>query len=127
LQDIAITIEENEELLRGSFGEDALPSVVRELQDECETRGAQILRQYCEYRKLARHAKDVTAQKPAGGGTTEGIDPREVEVYLEEMLLLTQQSEEYSQVGRRAWSSWDPYHVMIRFCTGCMSCARGCS
>jgi hypothetical protein len=47
----------------------------------------------------------VIAQKPAGGGTAEGIDPREVEVYLEEMLLLTQQSEEYSQVSRWAWSS----------------------
>ncbi|GAQ80078.1 Golgi transport complex protein [Klebsormidium nitens] len=96
-KDIALTIEENEELLRTSFGEDAVPYVVRELQDECETRGAQILRQYSEYRKLARHAKDVTAKPSGGVGTAEGVDPREVEVYLEEMLLLTQRSEEYSQ------------------------------
>ncbi|KAH0852134.1 hypothetical protein HID58_090945 [Brassica napus] len=50
-----------------------------ELQEECDSRGSLILKKYMEFRKLARP------------------DPREVELYVEEILSLMQLGEDYTE------------------------------
>lgn len=91
-KDIALAVEENEEVLAEDFGPGALPRAVLELHAECDARGAQILRRFIEHRQIARVAQLVGRR-----GTGEPLpDPRQVEALLEEMLLLCQRSEEYN-------------------------------
>eukprot|EP00899_Mesostigma_viride_P022766 jgi/Mesvir1/3674/Mv14963-RA.2 len=104
--DIALAIEDNDELLRSMFGEEAVLLAIKELQAECDVRGAALLRRYMESRHLAQLVKDISAQRNERGSGAYGsaarndeahIDPRELEGYLEEMLMLSQRSEEYNQ------------------------------
>lgn len=97
-RDVALAVEHNQELLRGLHGEDAVVAAVRELQQECDERGAAVLARYVEHRKLAKLARDVAAHKAAAAGPLagEGPNPREVEVYLEEMLVISKRNEEYA-------------------------------
>lgn len=96
-RDVALAVEHNQELLRGMYGEDGIVAAIRELQHECAERGAAVLARYVEHRKLAKLARDVAAHKAAIGGPLagEGPNPREVEVYLEEMLVISKRNEEY--------------------------------
>ncbi|XP_013629346.1 PREDICTED: conserved oligomeric Golgi complex subunit 4 [Brassica oleracea var. oleracea] len=99
-KDIVMAIEENDEILRGLCGEDGVVYAICELQEECDSRGSLILKKYMEFRKLARLASDINNSPNLNllaGGASEGPDPREVELYVEEILSLMQLGEDYTE------------------------------
>ncbi|XP_057423899.1 conserved oligomeric Golgi complex subunit 4 [Lotus japonicus] len=99
-KDIVLAIEENSEILSGLCGEDGIVYAICELQEECDSRGSVILNKYMEYRKLSKLSSEINARNNtmlAVGGGTEGPDPREVEMYLEEILQLMQLGEDYTE------------------------------
>lgn len=111
-KDIVLAIEENDEILRNLCGEDGIVYAICELQEECDSRGSSLINKYMDYRKLARLTSDINTYKNnLLSAVAEGPDPREVELYLEEILSLTQLSEDYTEymVSKiRALSSVDP-------------------
>ncbi|CAL0302196.1 unnamed protein product [Lupinus luteus] len=99
-KDIVLAIEENNEILSGLCGEDGIVYAICELQEECDSRGSVILKKYMDFRKLAKLSSEINAQNSnllAVGGGAEGPDPREVELYLEEILSLMQLGEDYTE------------------------------
>jgi hypothetical protein len=99
-KDVVLAIEENDEILRGLCGEDGIVYGICELQEECDSRGSLIVKKYMEFRKLGRLSSEINAQNKnllAVGGGSEGPDPREIELYLEEILSLMQLGEDYTQ------------------------------
>lgn len=99
-KDIVMAIEENDEILRGLCGEDGVVYAICELQEECDSRGSLILKKYMEFRKLARLASDINNSlnlNLLSGGASEGPDPKEVELYVEEILSLMQLGEDYTE------------------------------
>ncbi|KAK9163994.1 hypothetical protein Syun_004896 [Stephania yunnanensis] len=112
-KDIVLAVEENDEVLRSLCGEDGIVYAIIELQEECDSRGSMILKKYMEYRKLARLASEINSYSKnlITVGAVEGPDPREIELYLEEILSLTQLGEDYTEfmVSKiRGLSSIDP-------------------
>ncbi|KAI3993803.1 hypothetical protein MKX01_002816 [Papaver californicum] len=97
-KDIVLAVEENDEILRNLCGEDGIVYAIIELQEECDSRCSLVLRKYMEFRKLSRVESEIISYSKniLSVGTTEGPDPREVELYLEEILTLTQLGEEYT-------------------------------
>ena len=98
-KDIVLAIEENDEILSDLCGEDGIVYAICELQEECDSRGSSILKKYMDYRKLARLASDINSYSKnlITVGAAEGPDPREIELYLEEILSLTQLGEDYTE------------------------------
>ncbi|CAA7013042.1 unnamed protein product [Microthlaspi erraticum] len=99
-RDIIMAIEENDEILRGLCGEDGVVYAICELQEECDSRGSLILKKYMEYRKLARLASDINNSPHLNllaGGASEGPDPKEVELYVEEIDKLMNMGEGYTE------------------------------
>ncbi|XP_020572165.1 conserved oligomeric Golgi complex subunit 4 isoform X2 [Phalaenopsis equestris] len=96
-KDIVLAVEENDEVLRSLCGEDGIVYAICELQEECDSRGTQILKKYMDYRKLSRLTSEINSYSKnlISVGSTEGPDPRVVEMYLEEILSLTQLGEDY--------------------------------
>uniref|UniRef100_A0A2P2J7V8 Conserved oligomeric Golgi complex subunit 4 n=2 Tax=Rhizophora mucronata TaxID=61149 RepID=A0A2P2J7V8_RHIMU len=97
-KDIVLAIEENDNILRSLCGEDGIVYAICELQEECDSKGSLILKKYMEYRKLAKLSSEINAQNKnlLAVGAPEGPDPREVELYLEEILSLMQLGEDYT-------------------------------
>ncbi|KAF4400927.1 hypothetical protein G4B88_013768 [Cannabis sativa] len=99
-KDIVLAVEENHAILKGLCGEDGIVYAICELQEECDSRGTLILKKYMEYRKLPKLSSEINAQNKnllTVGVSTEGPDPREVELYLEEILSLMQLGEDYTE------------------------------
>ncbi|XP_021822657.1 conserved oligomeric Golgi complex subunit 4-like [Prunus avium] len=102
-KDIVLAVEDNDEILRGLCGEDGVVYAICELQEECDTRGSLILKKYMEYRRLPKLSSEINAQNKnllnvGGVGVgSEGPDPREVELFLEEILSLMQLGEDYTE------------------------------
>ncbi|KAJ9563327.1 hypothetical protein OSB04_008487 [Centaurea solstitialis] len=97
-KDIVLAIEENEEILRSLCGEDGIVYAICELQEECDSRGSLILKKYMEFRKLSKLTSEINAYKnDLNPSEDEGPDPREIELYLEEILSLTQLGEDYTE------------------------------
>ncbi|CAD6209769.1 unnamed protein product [Miscanthus lutarioriparius] len=106
-KDIVLAVEENDAVLRELRGDDGVAYAIIELQEECDSRGTQILCRYADYRKLARLASDINSytknllsvmgSMASAAGGNEGPDPREIELYLEEILALTQLGEDYTE------------------------------
>nr|GMD36412.1 conserved oligomeric Golgi complex subunit 4 [Ipomoea batatas] len=97
-KDIVLAIEENDEILRSLCGEDAIVYAICELQEECDSRGSMILKKYMEYRKLAILTSEINSYKSNLLSVgVEGPDPREIEIYLEEILSLAQLGEDYTE------------------------------
>eukprot|EP00898_Chlorokybus_atmophyticus_P002420 jgi/Chlat1/3179/Chrsp22S03409 len=96
-KDVVACVEDNEDMLRETFGNDAVLRAMVELQ-VCVVagRGAQVVSRYIEERRMNALVKEITAKK-GGKSETEQVDPRTVEGYLEEMLLLVQTTEEYTR------------------------------
>ncbi|CAD6202243.1 unnamed protein product [Miscanthus lutarioriparius] len=106
-KDIVLAVEENDAVLRELRGDDGVAYAIIELQEECDSRGTQILRRYADYRKLARLASDINSytknllsvmgSMASAAGGNEGPDPKKIELYLEEILALTQLGEDYTE------------------------------
>ncbi|KAL9274145.1 Conserved oligomeric Golgi complex subunit 4-like protein [Drosera capensis] len=98
-KDIVMAIEENVDILRSLCGEDGIVYAICELQEECDSRGPLIVKQYMEYRMLGKLASEINSYTKSllSVGNVEGPDPREIELYLEEILSLTQLSEDYTE------------------------------
>ncbi|XP_057464024.1 conserved oligomeric Golgi complex subunit 4-like [Actinidia eriantha] len=97
-KDIVLAIEENDDILRSLCGEDASVYAICELQDECDSRGSLTLKKYMDYRKLAKLTSEINSYKSNMLSVgVEGPDPREIELYLEEILSLTQLGEDYTE------------------------------
>ncbi|PIN10309.1 hypothetical protein CDL12_17103 [Handroanthus impetiginosus] len=111
-KDIVLAIEENNEILRNLCGEDGIVYAICELQEECDSRGSNILKKFMEYRKLAQLTSEINSYKSNLLSVgSEGPDPREIELYLEEILSLTQLGEDYTEymVSKiRSLTSVDP-------------------
>ncbi|CAH9104611.1 unnamed protein product [Cuscuta europaea] len=112
-KDIVLAIEENDDILRSLCGEDAIVYAICELQEECDNRGSIILKKYMEYRKLAILTSEINSYKSnlLSSVGVEGPDPRDIEVYLEEILSLAQLGEDYTEymISKiRGLSSVDP-------------------
>ncbi|XP_074268881.1 conserved oligomeric Golgi complex subunit 4 [Silene latifolia] len=98
-KDIVLAVEENVDILHSLCGEDGIVYAICELQEECDSRGSLILKKYMEYRKLGKLASEINSYSKSllSVGNVEGPDPREVELYLEEILSLTQLGEDYTE------------------------------
>ncbi|KAK4748404.1 hypothetical protein SAY87_014990 [Trapa incisa] len=98
-KDIVLAVEENHEILGSLCGEDGVVYAICELQEECESRGNVILKKYMEHRKLGKIASEINAQSKnlLAVGAVQGPDPREIEIYLEEILSLMQLGEDYTE------------------------------
>ena len=92
-------LEEKEKVLGSLCGDDGIVYAICELQEECDSRGTQILKKYMEFRKLQKLASEINShiKNILTVGSTEGPDPREVEKYVEEILTLTQLGEDYME------------------------------
>ncbi|KAL0388954.1 UNVERIFIED_CONTAM: Conserved oligomeric Golgi complex subunit [Sesamum radiatum] len=97
---------------RNLCGEDGIVYAICELQEECDSRGSNILKKFMEYRKLAKLTSEINSYKSNLLSVgAEGPDPREIEIYLEEILSLTQLGEDYTEymVSKiRSLTSVDP-------------------
>ncbi|MQM16843.1 hypothetical protein Taro_049805 [Colocasia esculenta] len=92
-------VEDKDKVLRSLCGDDGVVYAICELQEECDSRGTQILKKYMDYRKLSRLASEINSYSKnlLSVGAAEGPDPREVETFLEEILSLTQLGEDYME------------------------------
>jgi hypothetical protein len=104
-KDIASALDANCGLVADTFGRAAILDVALALHEECDVHGARILQRYAQHRGLATLVQQTNlVQSPAkNGGGADGaaapaapVDPRQVEAYLEEILVLYQRSEEYN-------------------------------
>eukprot|EP00963_Diacronema_lutheri_P014079 scaffold2858_cov659-Pavlova_lutheri.AAC.50 len=93
-KDIGAAISENEPMLIGSFGNEALLSFVAAMHEECDVRGTAVIKRFCEHNSIEKLVKD-TGSRSSMHAQTGDVDPREVESYLQEILLLCERSEEY--------------------------------
>lgn len=93
-KDIGAAISENEPMLIGSFGNEALLSFVAAMHEECDVRGTAVIKRFCEHNSIEKLVKD-TGSRSSMHAQTGDVDPREVESYLQEVLLLCERSEEY--------------------------------
>ncbi|KAI8025016.1 Conserved oligomeric Golgi complex subunit 4 [Camellia lanceoleosa] len=111
-KDIVLAIEENDAILRSLCGEDGIVYAICELQEECDSRGSLIIKKYMDYRKLAKLTSEINSYKSNLLSVgAEGPNPREIELYLEEILSLTQLGEDYTEymISKiRGLSSVDP-------------------
>ncbi|XP_058225691.1 conserved oligomeric Golgi complex subunit 4-like isoform X2 [Rhododendron vialii] len=111
-KDIVLAVDENDEILRSLCGEDAIVYAICELQEECDSRVSLVLKKYLDYRKFAKLTAEVKCYKSNLLSVgVEGPDPREIELYVEEILSLTQLGEDYMEhmVSKiRGLSSVDP-------------------
>ncbi|TYI39498.1 hypothetical protein ES332_A02G102700v1 [Gossypium tomentosum] len=98
-KDIVLAVEDNDEILRTLCGEDGVVYAIFELQEECDSRGSLILKKYMEFRKLAKLSSEINSQNKnlLTVGAPEGPNPREIELYLEEILSLMQLGVDYIQ------------------------------
>jgi len=100
-KDIAIAVDENEALVQECFGAEGVLHVMQELQAECDTAGSRVLRRYLEHRRLQRLVKEIGGAKhrapPVGSPERSAlVDPLQVESFLDEIVMISQRSEEYN-------------------------------
>mmetsp|Transcript_11124 Transcript_11124/g.40774 ORF Transcript_11124/g.40774 Transcript_11124/m.40774 type:complete len:733 (+) Transcript_11124:60-2258(+) len=88
-KDLAVAVEENEEYIQAAFGGNAMYEAIQELQRECDQRGVQLLKRFIEYRRIPQMIEQIR------GNSSDTLAPRQVEMYLEEMLMFSQRNEEY--------------------------------
>ncbi|CAK0785054.1 hypothetical protein CVIRNUC_008259 [Coccomyxa viridis] len=101
-KDIAVAIDENEGFVGDAFGPEAVLTLVSGLQQLCDQYGAKLLARYVQHRRLQALVSETSAlsharRTSAPAQAALAVDPRQVEGFLEEMVLLCQRSEEYSQ------------------------------
>lgn len=115
---IGSALDANRDAVVETFGQTAMLDVATALQAECDTYGARVLRAYCQHRRLGALMQQTNAlQSPEKGlgssaatSTTAAataaaaVDPRQVEEYLDEVLVLAQLCDEYNQYVLAAMS-----------------------
>ncbi|KAK9828174.1 hypothetical protein WJX74_001770 [Apatococcus lobatus] len=101
--DISAALDRHRDFLTEHFGPDACSHVALALHEECDEHGERLLDRYIKFRRLAQLVRDIASigsLRQAGGNLAAeaslAVDPRQVEAYLEEMLLLCSRSEEYN-------------------------------
>lgn len=100
-KDIATAVEQNHDMLLGSFGAPFLVNFILGLQAECDMQGSRIVQRYIDYKKLKRLMKEISgfnaSQRMEGEQPMTHIQPKQVASLLEEMLSLAKASEQYRQ------------------------------
>ena len=102
-RDIGGALDANRSVVVDTYGAPAVLELSQGLHEECDTHGARVLQRYCEHRRLrqlvdaavAAASPDKARAEPAA--PVAPADPRQVEEYLEEVLILYQRCEEYNQ------------------------------
>ena len=101
--DIGGALDANRSVVADTYGALAVLDLARALHEECDAHGARILQRYCEHRRLRQLvAAAVAAASPDKARPADAdpaaarADPRQVEEYLEEVLVLYQRCEEYN-------------------------------
>lgn len=101
-RDIGGALDANRAVVAETYGPAAVLDLARALHEECDAHGARILQRYCEHRRLRQLvAAAVAAASPEKARAADEpapprADPRQVEEYLEEVLVLYQRCEEYN-------------------------------
>ncbi|PSC72320.1 conserved oligomeric Golgi complex subunit 4 isoform B [Micractinium conductrix] len=97
-KDVASAIDEHLDLIKEAFGTELGLMALQAIHTECDVHGTRLLQRYADYRRLARIAGQIGMRK-RDDTTAEAapVEPRQVEAFLEELLLLCQRSEEYTQ------------------------------
>eukprot|EP00894_Picocystis_sp_ML_P002221 jgi/Pico_ML_1/52738/g3402.t1 len=75
-KDIGAAISENEPMLIGSFGNEALLSFVAAMHEECDVRGTAVIKRFCEHNSIEKLVKD-TGSRSSMHAQTGDVDPRE--------------------------------------------------
>ncbi|EIE27386.1 COG4-domain-containing protein [Coccomyxa subellipsoidea C-169] len=101
-KDVAVAVDENEQFVSGTFGPEAAVEAILGLQQLCDQHGTKIMQRYIKFRRLQQLMGEigtlsVAKRTSAPAQASLAVDPRQIEGYLEEMLLLCQRSEEYNQ------------------------------
>ncbi|KAK9907313.1 hypothetical protein WJX75_001280 [Coccomyxa subellipsoidea] len=101
-KDVAVAVDENEQFVAGTFGPEAAVEAILGLQQLCDQHGTKIMQRYIKFRRLQQLMGEigtlsVAKRTSAPAQASLAVDPRQIEGYLEEMLVLCQRSEEYNQ------------------------------
>jgi conserved oligomeric Golgi complex subunit 4 len=110
-KDVAAAISEHAEDVKESFGPDLALAALYGMHAETDIHGTRLLQRYMDHRKLQRLCSQIATQRRdgpgisnirTGGGTaslssTNIVEPRQIEPFLDEILLLCGRSEEYTQ------------------------------
>jgi hypothetical protein len=113
-KDVAAAISEHAEDVKESFGPDLTLAALYGMHAETDIHGTRLLQRYMDHRKLQRLCSQIATQRRdgtgissstsirTGGGTasfssTSIVEPRQIEPFLDEILLLCGRSEEYTQ------------------------------
>ena len=117
-RDIGSALDANRDAVVETFGQTAMLDVATALHAECDIFGARVLRAYCQHRRLGALMQQTNAlQSPekglgssaatsmtAAATAAAAVDPRQVEEYLDEVLVLAQLCDEYNQYVLAAMS-----------------------
>lgn len=117
-RDIGSALDANRDAVFETFGQAAMLDIATALHAECDTYGARVLRAYCQHRRLGALMQQTNAlqspEKGLGSSTATSttaaataaaaVDPRQVEEYLDEVLVLAQMCDEYNQYVLAAMS-----------------------
>jgi len=85
-------IEYCESFVHEHFGASSLLSILVDVQHEVDSRVSQVVRKYQDHHSMQRISREISA---ASEGAEEGPDPRRIERYLQDILGISQKSEEY--------------------------------
>ncbi|XP_010467328.1 PREDICTED: conserved oligomeric Golgi complex subunit 4-like [Camelina sativa] len=97
--DILMTIQYNDAILRALGGEDGVVYAICELQAVCDFRSSLIWQKYKDYRMLARFTNQNLPERP---------DPKVAELCVKEILLLMRLSKDYTELMFSKLRSVDP-------------------
>lgn len=107
-KDVAAAISEHAEDIKESFGPDLTLAALYGVHAETDIHGTRLLQRYMDHRKLQRLCSQIATQRRDGMSTTAAaatagfsntsiVEPRQIEPFLDEILLLCGRSEEYTQ------------------------------
>ena len=97
-RDVAAAIDEHLELFRDAFGPEHALHAVGAVHAECDLRGTRILQRFLDHRGLARISGQISMRRRDDTSAAAApVEPRRVEVFLNELLALCSRGEEYIQ------------------------------
>jgi len=78
----------SESVCNTKFEGEGVTNILKTLYDACDTAATRILREYITKRKLAEKVASLNSR-----GGAHGIDARELDIFLDELAMLTQHCE----------------------------------